>query len=117
MASAAQPLSAAVPGSYDPVEARPFGAAPPQDAAEPAVTAESQAVATEAYGASQAYAVDEPYGAAALDEGDGFYGHYGDYDLDDGRSEALRDRAHRDYRAQRHRWGRCGRRSRCGSRC
>ncbi len=86
--SAAQPLSAAVPEPYDPAEARPFGAAQAQDGAAPAATAESQAdhVTAEAHGASPAYAVDEPYGAAALDEGDGFHGHYGDYDLEGGHS-------------------------------
>jgi hypothetical protein len=88
-AAAAQPLSASVPEPAGAVEAQPFGAAQSQDAAESAATAEPQAVGVtaEPYGASQAYAVDEPYGAAALDEGDGFYGHYGDYDLDGGRSE------------------------------
>ncbi len=38
----------------------------------------------EPYAASQTFAMDEPHGGAALDEGDGFYGHYGDYDLDGG---------------------------------
>jgi hypothetical protein len=73
-ASAAQPLSAAVPEPEGAAEAQPFGPAQPQGAAEPAATAEPQATGVTA----------EPYGAAALDEGDGFYGHYGDYDLDGG---------------------------------
>jgi hypothetical protein len=84
--AAAQPLSASVPEPDGAAEAQPFGPAQSQDAAEPTATAEPKADGgtAEAYGASQAYAVDEPYGAAALDEGDGFYGHYGDYDLDGG---------------------------------
>ncbi len=80
VASAAQPLSASVPEPDGAAEAQPFGPAQPQDAAEP----QADRGTAEAYRASQAYVVDEPYGAAALDEGDGFHGHYGDYDLDDG---------------------------------
>ena len=37
--------------------------------------------------------MDEPSGAAALDEGDGFYGHYVDYDLDNSRSESYETEA------------------------
>jgi hypothetical protein len=86
--SVVQPLSAAVPVPDGSTAARPYGAAQSQDTAEPAAMTGPPAVGVtaEPYGASEAYAVDEPYGSAALDAGDGFYGHYGDYELDGGHS-------------------------------